>query len=74
MHVKYAAGTVLAVTSTLVSGVQWAGVNIAGFDFGCDIQVGGFLVSFLLSRLTFWKIVTEDLHRAIVNKMPSPLH
>ena len=34
-------GTILALSvgRTLAAGVAWAGVNIAGFDFGCDINV-----------------------------------
>ena len=40
MHFKLIT-TILALVSTLVSstGVKFAGVNIAGFDFGCDIYV-----------------------------------
>lgn len=29
----------LGITSTLAAGVQYAGVNIAGFDFGCGTDV-----------------------------------
>ena len=38
---KYLAGSMLAlnVANTLAAGVQFAGVNIAGFDFGCVTDV-----------------------------------
>ena len=38
---KYLAGLMLAlnVVNTLAAGVQFAGVNIAGFDFGCVTDV-----------------------------------
>ena len=38
---KYLAGSMLAlnVANTLAAGVQFAGVNIAGFDFGCGTDV-----------------------------------
>ena len=38
---KYLAGSMLAlnVANTLAAGVQFAGVNIAGFDFGCTTDV-----------------------------------
>ena len=41
MFLKLVAGSILALSSTLVSsaGVQFAGINIAGFDFGCTTDV-----------------------------------
>ena len=38
---KYLTGSMLAlnVANTLAAGVQFAGVNIAGFDFGCVTDV-----------------------------------
>ena len=41
MFSKYLAGSILAlnVANTLAAGVQFAGVNIAGFDFGCITDV-----------------------------------
>ncbi|KAL8831124.1 MAG: hypothetical protein Q9191_001050, partial [Dirinaria sp. TL-2023a] len=37
---NFLAGSVVALSvgRTLAAGVAWAGVNIAGFDFGCDIN------------------------------------
>lgn len=37
---NFVAGSVVALSvgRTLAAGVAWAGVNIAGFDFGCDIN------------------------------------
>ena len=50
MFSRTIAGSILALWSTFVfsSGVQFAGVNIAGFDFGCDTSVCS---SGILSRL-----------------------
>ncbi len=47
---KYLAGSILAlnVVNTFAAGVKFAGVNIAGFDFGCVTDVcftHGLLVS-----------------------------
>jgi len=41
MFSKLLAGSIIAlnVASTLTAGVQFAGVNIAGFDFGCGTDV-----------------------------------
>lgn len=38
---NFLVGSILAISvgRTLAAGVAWAGVNIAGFDFGCDINV-----------------------------------
>lgn len=38
---NYLTGLIFAlnIASTLAAGVQFAGVNIAGFDFGCTIDV-----------------------------------
>lgn len=38
---SYLAGSIVAlnVASTLAAGVQFAGINIAGFDFGCVTDV-----------------------------------
>ena len=38
---NYLTGLIVAlnIASTLATGVQFAGVNIAGFDFGCTIDV-----------------------------------
>lgn len=41
MFLKLLAGSILAlsIASALAAGVQFAGVNIAGFDFGCGTDV-----------------------------------
>lgn len=38
---KLLAGSIVAfgAARTVAAGVKFAGVNIAGFDFGCDTQV-----------------------------------
>ena len=42
MYTKLSAGSILALSAgkALAGGVQWAGVNMAGMDFGCDTTVG----------------------------------
>ena len=46
MFSKVIAGSILALYGALVSssGVQFAGINIAGFDFGCGTDVYDFAV------------------------------
>ena len=41
MFSKLLAGSTVAlsVSNALAAGVAWGGVNIAGFDFGCDTTV-----------------------------------
>ncbi len=41
MFSKLFAGSIVAlnIAGTLAAGVQFAGVNIAGFDFGCGTDV-----------------------------------
>ena len=41
MFAKLLAGSTIALSlgNALASGVAWGGVNIAGFDFGCDTTV-----------------------------------
>lgn len=38
---SFLAGSIVALSigRTLAEGVAWAGVNLSGFDFGCDINV-----------------------------------
>lgn len=49
MYSKRFAGSILALSAgkALAGGVQWAGVNVAGMDFGCDTTVGAFLLCLL---------------------------
>jgi len=41
MYTSFLAGSIVALSvgRTVAAGIAWAGVNIAGFDFGCDITV-----------------------------------
>ena len=42
MYSVFLAGTTAALcVGQALAGVAWGGVNIAGFDFGCDILVCG---------------------------------
>ena len=51
MRFQLIGASVLALSSSLVSaGVKWAGINIAGFDFGCDIYVGVYDALYSLDR------------------------
>lgn len=44
-------GTIVALSvgRTIAAGVAWAGVNVAGFDFGCEITVSLLPATFLAS-------------------------
>ena len=41
MYSSSLAGSIIALSvgRTVAAGVAWAGVNVAGFDFGCDTTV-----------------------------------
>ncbi len=41
MYTSFLAGSIVALSvgRTVAAGMAWAGVNIAGFDFGCEITV-----------------------------------
>lgn len=41
MYTTFLAGSIVALSvgRTVAAGMAWAGVNIAGFDFGCEITV-----------------------------------
>lgn len=41
MYATFLAGSIVALSvgRTVAAGMAWAGVNIGGFDFGCEITV-----------------------------------
>jgi len=53
MYTSFLAGSIVALSvgRTVAAGMAWAGVNIGGFDFGCDTTVGSYLSGIRPGRL-----------------------
>lgn len=70
MQFKLIGASLLALASTLVSsaGVKWAGVNIPGFEFGCDIYVR--MIELWSKERCPYTLATGQLHNSMDKSTP----